>query len=211
MKQLLVVSSVFLCAIGAAGFPAEGQAKQRFEVSAGFDYRLNESDLALEDSFGFDLGAGVRINEKLMLGARFGSSSADDELGRGGDADIDLWGITGRYQVNSDPSLRFYVVAAIGLGEIEYENPCRGFVPPDPVVPGLEREEGPCPSEPDVEVDESDLFWYEAGVGVGFQAGTRWRFYIDLNVREIDPDDPTVVLDNTSLTIVPAFRAAVRF
>jgi hypothetical protein len=191
MRRTLATSSALLALLALSQGFAAAQADRRVELFAGIQYPLVAQEFQVEQSTGFNAGVLFAVTSRFQLGGLYESYGLEDDLGRSGDADLTLYGVTGSFYLNDDPEFRILALASAGIGELEYDNP----------------------GEPDPElVDSTDISrWYEAGVGVQFRSGERWNFRLKLGFRQVKPDEKSILLDGTRSMLVPAAQVGVRF
>jgi len=192
MKRRLLVACVVLVAGVLLTFsPAVAQEK-KFEIGAGFQYDMFNSRFEMEPSFGWHARFDWYVAPRWAVGLYYESVSGSDDLPDDGgyDATLGFYGVRGTWLLGDDPAFQMLLFASGGTGSVDYNNP-----------------------EIDSDVpDSSDIkYWYEAGMGVQFAAGQRWRFRLDLSFRRFTPDDPNLLQTSGRAAIVPGVEAAFRF
>lgn len=180
-----------LLLLGSVG-PASAQEK-RFEVGAGFQYNLFNSKFFVESAPAWHVRFDWYFDPRFAVGLYYeGLSSEDDLLENGGfDVTLDFYGVRGTWLLGTDPAFQMLLLAGFGSGSMDYDNPKID----DPDLP-----------------DSSDIkYWYEAGAGVQFAAGQRWRFRLDVTFRRFTPDEPSLLFKSGRGVITPAAEVAFRF
>ncbi|MCU0222976.1 MAG: porin family protein [Acidobacteria bacterium] len=190
-RRLLVACVVLVAGVLLAASPAWAQEK-KFEVGAGFQYDMFNSGFEVDPSFGWHARFDWYFKPRWAVGVYYESVLGSDDLPDNGgyDVDIDYYGVRGTWLLGDDPAFQMLLFASGGTGSVDYDNP-----EIDSSVP-----------------DSSDIqYWYEAGFGVQFAAGQRWRFRIDMSFRRFTPDEPNLLQKSGRAALVPAFEAAFRF
>ena len=190
MKRLMLAAAAASSLLTLSG-DAQAQADERVEIMAGIRYPLVSQRFEIEQSSGSTLAVAFRVSSGFYLGGRYETFSTEDGLERGGDVELDLYGLTASFDLNDDPDVRLLGTVSAGQGELTWENPG----PPDPLL-----------------ADGTDIdLWYEAGVAVEFHAGRRWLFRLGLAARQVRPETPSVLLRSTRAVIVPSLDIGIRF
>ena len=192
MKRRLWVACVVLVAgLLLALSPAMAQEK-KFEVGAGVQYDMFNSRFEMDPSFGFNARFDWYFKPRWAVGFYYERVTGPDDLPKNGgyDVTLDFYGVRGTWLLGDDPAFQMLLFAGAGTGSMDYDNP-----------------------EIDSDVpDSSDIkYWYDAGMGVQFAAGQRWRFRLDIAFRRFTPDDPNLLAASGRAAIIPAVQAAFRF
>ena len=192
MKRRLWVACVVLVAgLLLALSPAMAQEK-KFEVGAGVQYDMFNSRFEMDPSFGFNARFDWYFKPRWAVGLYYERVTGPDDLQKDGgyDVTLDFYGVRGTWLLGDDPAFQMLLFAGAGTGSMDYDNP-----------------------EIDSDVpDSSDIkYWYDAGMGVQFAAGQRWRFRLDIAFRRFTPDDPNLLATSGRAAIIPALEAAFRF
>lgn len=190
-RRLLVIGVVLVAGLLLGLSPALAQEK-KFEVGAGLQYDMFNSRFEMEPAWGWHARFDWYFKPRWAVGLYYENVSGPDDLPDDGgfDATLDFYGVRGTWLLGDDPAFQMLLFASGGTGSVDYDNP-----------------------EIDADVpDSSDIqYWYEAGMGVQFAAGQRWRFRIDVSFRRFTPDEPNLLQTSGRAAIVPAFEAAFRF
>ncbi len=193
MKRALVLPLVAL-AIALAGATGTAFAQEKkFEVAAGLGYDLFNSTFYVESSPAWHLRFDWYFDPRFAVGLYYeGVSGQDDLIENGGyDVSLDFYGVRGTWLLGTDPAFQMLILAGLGSGSMDYNNPEVN----DKDVP-----------------DGSDIkYWYEAGAGVQFAAGQRWRIRLDVTFRRFTPDEPCLLYRSGRAVITPAAEVAFRF
>ena len=190
-RRLLIACVVLVAGVLLAFSPAVAQEK-KFEVGAGIQYDMFNSRFEMDPSLGFNARFDWYFKPRWAVGLYYDRVTGPDDLPSNGgyDVTLDFYGVRGTWLLGDDPAFQMLLFAGAGTGSMDYDNP-----------------------EIDSDVpDSSDIkYWYDAGMGVQFAAGQRWRFRLDIAFRRFTPDDPNLLAASGRAAIIPALQAAFRF
>ncbi|GAB4374835.1 MAG: hypothetical protein Kow0062_13220 [Acidobacteriota bacterium] len=226
--------------------PAAAQQDQRIEVEAGFAYPLVGDDFEIAQDPSSFLRIRYNVSPKFQLGVLYERLSTQgdirplrfqfvesvpafdpatggtvtvpirSQLGGGGQADLDLWGLTASYVIAGDEDFQLMLVASAGLGDLTFDNPGRAIPLPDKPDNDMDGTPDGSYAFEDIFVsgrqDQTDLdLWYELGAAARWRIGDHWGLRVQATIRSISPDVPNTVLRAGDFQLVPSFGAVLRF
>jgi opacity protein-like surface antigen len=190
-RRSLVVLAVVIAGMACALTPALAQEK-KFEVGAGVQYDLFNATFEMDPTVGWHARFDWYFKPRWAVGLYYETASGRDDLPKYGGYDVSVawYGLRSTWLLGDDPSFQMFLLAGLGTGSLQYDNPEINADVPD---------------------DSGISYWYEAGAGVQFAAGQRWRFRLDFTFRRFTPDEPNLIQQSGRGVFVPAAEVAFRF
>ncbi|MBP7149432.1 MAG: outer membrane beta-barrel protein [Acidobacteria bacterium] len=181
---------VAVVVLAAAVFPTHAQ-DQKFEVALGVQYPLVTQNLDIDQDLGQHARLGYRFTQKFTGELLFDRLSTKDDIGRGGDVEMTMYGLGASLVMGGEPTFQIMTVAGLGIGDFTYDNP--------------KREDPDHPNDTDIQ------YWYEAGGGVQFNTSPHWNFRFQVTLRRVNADQDSLLFSGGRTMIVPALDVAIRF
>jgi len=190
MKRFVLVGICLVLLAGAFSAPVQAQ-ENRFEFNLGANFPLVSRTFDADQTLGYFVRFGYRVNESMTLGVVYDSRSTLDDLGSGYDVGIDLYGVSGVWVLSGDPGFQLLAIASVGIGEFSWENPG------EPVSGFRDT----------VDID----FWYEFGGGAQFTFRERFTARVTATFRGMHPKNQALILHKSRTEIVPAVSLGFQF